>query len=60
MYLSDEQLQEEYEKTVAQHNKAVQIQDVCKKRVIEIQAIQKDRAEQKEALEKKVQEPVKK
>ena len=52
MYLSDEQLQAEYDLKVEQHNKAVEIQTACKQRLIEIVAIQKDRLAQKEANQK--------
>ena len=57
MYLTDEQLQQELNEKVQQHNKAVEIQESCKKRITEILAIQKDRVDQKEALEKKVVDP---
>ncbi len=53
MYLTDEQLQAEYDLKVEQHNKAVEIQTACKQRLIEIVAVQKDRLAQKEANQTK-------
>lgn len=55
MYLTDEQLQQELNEKVEQHNKAVEIQNSCKQRITEILAIQKDRQAQKEAMDKKLE-----